>query len=44
LAKRTLYELEPGNVSAATVKRARESIDAVNAQVVELVARSWGRR
>lgn len=44
LAKRTLYELESGNVSAATVKRARESVDAVNAQVVELIARSWGRQ
>ncbi len=43
LAKRTLYELEAGNISAATVKRARESIDAVNDQVLDLIKRSWGR-
>lgn len=43
LAKRTLYELEAGNVSAATVKRARESIDAVNGQLLSLVEKSWGR-
>lgn len=43
LAKRTLYELEPGNIGATTVKRARESIDAVNQRIVELIERSWGR-
>ncbi|GEO85929.1 plasmid partitioning protein RepA [Allorhizobium sp. NPDC080224] len=43
LAKRTLYELEPGNIGANTVKRARESIDAVNQRIVELIERSWGR-
>ena len=43
LAKRTLYELEPGNVSAATVKRARESVDAVNEQILRLVTDAWGR-
>ncbi|MDR6101756.1 chromosome partitioning protein [Agrobacterium larrymoorei] len=43
LAKRTLYELEPGNIGASTVKRARESIDAVNQRIVELIERSWGR-
>ena len=43
LAKRTLYELEAGNVGATTVKRARESIDAVNARIVDLIAQSWGR-
>jgi chromosome partitioning protein len=43
LAKRTLYELETGNVGAATVKRARESIDAVNGRIVDLIAESWGR-
>ena len=44
LAKRTLYELESGNVSAATVKRARESVDAVNSQVMDLIVDSWGRK
>jgi chromosome partitioning protein len=43
LAKRTLYELEPGNISAATAKRARESVDAVNEQILELIAQAWGR-
>jgi chromosome partitioning protein len=43
LAKRTLYELESGNISAATAKRARESIDAVNDQILGLISHSWGR-
>lgn len=43
LAKRTLYELESGNIAAATVKRAREAIDAVNEQILDLVRKSWGR-
>jgi chromosome partitioning protein len=43
LAKRTLYELEPGNVGRDTFRRARESMDAVNERIVELIARSWGR-
>jgi chromosome partitioning protein len=43
LAKRTLYELESGNISAATARRARESIDAVNDQILGLVKQSWGR-
>ncbi|MDI4666943.1 plasmid partitioning protein RepA [Xanthobacter autotrophicus] len=43
LAKRTLYELEAGNIAASTVKRARESIDAVNDQILDLIESSWGR-
>ncbi|ALN75346.1 MULTISPECIES: plasmid partitioning protein RepA [unclassified Aureimonas] len=43
LAKRTLYELEPGNIGASTVKRARESMDAVNQRILELITQSWGR-
>ena len=43
LAKRTLYELEPGNISAATVRRARESIDAVNEQILQLIKQAWRR-
>ena len=43
LAKRTLYELESGNIGAGTVRRARESIDAVNGRIVDLVERSWNR-
>ena len=43
LAKRTLYELEPGNIGASTVKRARESMDAVNQRILELICQGWGR-
>ena len=43
LAKRTLYELEAGNVGASTVKRARESVDAVNGRIVDLINESWRR-
>ncbi|WP_176086742.1 plasmid partitioning protein RepA [Martelella sp. HB161492] len=43
LAKRTLYEIESGQIGAATVKRAREAIDAVNAQIVQLLNQNWGR-
>ncbi len=43
LAKRTLYELEPGHVGASTVKRARESMDAVNQRILELIWQGWGR-
>ena len=44
LAKRTLYELEPGNVSRETFRRARESMDAVNERILELITMSWGRK
>ncbi len=43
LSKRTLYELEPGEVQRNTLKRARESIDAVNDALLDLIHRSWGR-
>lgn len=43
LAKRTLYELEPGNVGRDTFRRAKDSIDAVNDRILELVRQSWGR-
>ena len=43
LAKRTLYELEAGNVGASTAKRARESVDAVNERILDLISESWGR-
>jgi chromosome partitioning protein len=44
LAKRTLYELEPGNIGRDTFRRARESMDAVNDRILELISESWGRR
>ena len=44
LAKRTLYELEPGNVGRDTFRRAKDSVDAVNDSVLELIRHSWGRQ
>lgn len=43
LAKRSLYELESGEIGRDTYRRAKESMDAVNAAIVELVRKSWGR-
>ncbi|CAN2536393.1 plasmid partitioning protein RepA [Methylosinus sporium] len=43
LAKRSLYELEPGQIRRDTFHRARESIDAVNERILGLITESWGR-
>lgn len=43
LAKRSLYELEPGEIGRDTFRRARESIDAVNEGIVALIEAAWGR-
>lgn len=43
LAKRSLYELEPGEIGRDTYRRAKESMDAVNAAIVDLIRKSWGR-
>lgn len=43
LAKRTLYELEPGNVGRDTFRRAKDAVDAVNGRILELIHESWGR-
>lgn len=43
LAKKTVYELEVGEVSRETGKRARDSMDAVNGRILDLVWRAWGR-
>lgn len=43
LGKRTIYELEAGEVTRATLKRARESMDDVNAAILDLMQKSWGR-
>ena len=43
LAKKTIYELEAGDVSRETGKRARDSMDAVNGRILDLVWRAWGR-
>ena len=43
LGKRTIYEVEPGEVQRSTLKRARESMDAVNEALTDLIEKSWGR-
>lgn len=43
LAKRTLYELEPGNIGRDTFRRAKDSMDAVNDRILDLIKQSWGR-
>lgn len=43
LAKRSLYELEMGQIGRDTQKRAREAVDAVNEAIVRLINSSWGR-
>lgn len=44
LAKRTLYELEPGDVGRDAFRRAKESMDAVNNRILELILSAWGRQ
>ncbi len=43
LVKRSLYEMEPGEISRDTFRRARESIDAVNEEILRLICAAWGR-
>jgi chromosome partitioning protein len=43
LAKRSLYEMEPGEIGRDTFRRARESIDAVNDGIIGLIEAAWGR-
>jgi chromosome partitioning protein len=43
LAKRSIYELEPGEIGRDAFKRARESFDAVNEGILDLINESWGR-
>ncbi len=43
LAKRSLYELEMGQVGRDTHRRAREAMDAVNDAILGLIRSSWGR-
>ena len=44
LAKRSIYELESGEIGRDAFKRARESFDAVNEAVLDLINESWGRQ
>lgn len=43
LTKQSLYELDRSAVGRAAYDRALESVDAVNAEVVGLIERAWGR-
>ena len=43
LAKKSLYELEPGSVGRDALKRALESQDAVNGEIFKLIRTAWGR-
>lgn len=43
ITKQTLYEVGRGDVTRQTYDRAIEALDAVNAEVEELIRRGWGR-
>ena len=43
LTKQSLYEVERSAFTPATYDRARESLDAVNSEVISLIETSWGR-
>lgn len=43
ITKQTLYEVEKGQFTRSTYERARESIDAVNAEIEGLIQSAWGR-
>lgn len=41
--KQSLYEVERSEFVSSTYDRARESLDAVNAEIADLVQKAWGR-
>lgn len=43
LTKQTLYEVERSQFTPATYDRAREALDLVNSEVIELMNEAWGR-
>ncbi len=43
LTKQSLYEVDRSQFVPATYDRARESLDAVNAEIAELILGAWGR-
>ena len=43
LTKQSLYELEKGHVGRVAYDRALESVDAVNAEILELIRKVWDR-
>lgn len=44
LTKQTVYEVERASFNSATYDRARESLDAVNAEIITMLHQAWGRR
>lgn len=44
LTKQTLYEVERSQFTSATYDRAREAMDLVNNEVMDLLELAWGRR
>lgn len=43
LTKQSLYEVERSQFTSTTYDRARESMDSVNSEVIELMNKAWGR-
>lgn len=43
LTKQTLYEVERSQFTPSTYDRARDSMDAVNGEIIGLVHQAWGR-
>lgn len=43
LTKQSLYEVERSSFVSATYDRARESLDAVNGEIADLILKAWGR-
>lgn len=43
VAKKSLYELEPGEVGREPLRRAMESVDTVNQEILSLIHQQWGR-
>jgi chromosome partitioning protein len=44
LTKQSLYEVERSAFVSTTYDRARESLDAVNGEIVDLIFKAWGRQ
>ena len=43
LTKQTLYEVERASFTPSTYDRARESLDVVNSEIIDLMLAAWGR-
>ena len=44
LTKQTVYEVERSTFNTATYDRARQSLDAVNSEIITMLNQTWGRR